>query len=249
MSSQRSVWSRFLKIFKRKAHSAMDHIDDSSVEETLQETINDYRAKYQTTQDNIAKAIGAHRQNQAQYHEDVEKWEAIPDQIRLAIQSAEEFRANGNEDKGVIYDAYADELTREHISLQNSLVQRKSQIETSDINIRQLKIDLGQMRTALTEAERKKDSLVAASVSADAALTLREIKTGFSPDAIGNDFAQIESRLKDKQNLTAGLAELEMSSPSAMVKQLESDSAIAARRRAILDGDGSAPSLKLITNK
>jgi phage shock protein A len=225
-----SIFDRFSRLLKSNINDAIDKAEDpEKMLKQIVEELNDDLLKVKTQ---VASAIATEKQlyqKHQQFQEEAEKWQA---RAELAV------------DKG------DDELAREALqrkkTAQTTADGFRQQWEESKKSVGVLKENLGRLESKISEAQTKKELLIARSRRADAEKRIQQTlsKSG-SSNALAA-FERLEGKVNEKEAQAAAYGELAGDSLESRFEKLSAgppvDDELAllkAKRENKLLGEGS----------
>ena len=201
-------------------------------EKVISQLLMDMQSQLQQVKSQVAMAITHEKRLYQHYEENRKKAEEWERKAELAV------------DKG------NDELAREALSRRKSFQETSAsfhqQWQEQNAQVGQLKEALRQLERKVTEAQTKKDLLIARHQRAKAETQIRETMAGIGKNNAAASFERIEERVAMQEARAKAVAELEGDTLDAQFSALERDggidddlAALKARRQ---DQLGAAPS-------
>lgn len=214
-----SLINRFFNIFRSEAHSLLDAIEDPK--KALEQQVSDFGSKVGKTEAAIAQAIGNVRMMEADRTKDVQRYTELTEKAKRAMGHAKAARERGDEAEAARITELARQLVEEQMRLEAEINSNTESINTQNAAIETMKKTLAEMRQQLKEAVRKKDTLIARAVSADAQNNVNKAMRDLKGIDTTTGFGRLEARIKQEEAKVIGHNELEGASAETQLASLE----------------------------
>lgn len=187
-----NIWDRFSRLLKSNVNDAISKAEDP--EKMLNQIIEELNQDLMTVKTQVASAIATEKQLAAkhrQYQEESDKW---GQKASLAVE------------KG------ADDLAREALSRKRSAQQNAdgflAQWEDQKKSVAVLKDNLGKLEAKISEAQTKKDLLIARSRRANAEKRIQQTLSRTNSGSALGAFERMEAKVNENEAQAQAYAEL-----------------------------------------
>ena len=187
-----AIFDRFLRLFKSNVNDMIDKAEDP--EKMLKQIVEELNADLLQVKTQVASAIATEKQLYAKYQQfanEAEKWQQ---KAELAV------------DKG------ADDLAREALQRRSTAQQTADgfhqQWEDQKKSVAMLKDNLGKLESKISEAQTKKDLLIARSKRAEAEKRIQQTLSRSGSNNAMAAFDRMEAKVLDRESQAAAYGEL-----------------------------------------
>lgn len=235
-----SLINRFFNIFRSEAHSLLDAIEDPK--KALEQQVSDFGGKVNKTEAAIAQAIGNVRMMEADRLKDVQRYTELSEKAQRAMGHAKAARERGDEAEAARITELARNLVEEQMRMEADINSNTESINAQNAAIETMKSTLADMRQQLKEAIRKKDTLIARAVSANAQNDVNKAMRDLKGIDTTSGFGRLEARIKQEEAKVVGYNELGSASAETQLASLDALDANSEVERRLAELSSPAPS-------
>jgi phage shock protein A len=200
-----TIVERMSTLVRANINDLLDRAEDP--EKVIKQLLMDMHAQLLEAKTQVAAAIADEKQLYSRYEENQAHATEWQQKAELAVEKGE------------------DDLAREALTRRNSYQQTadgfKQQYDEQAKQVAELKEVLGQLETKISEAEAKKDLLLARSRRASAETEIRTTLSGLDQNGALAGFERMEEKVGQQEARAAALADVETDSVESRFAALE----------------------------
>ncbi len=219
------ILDRVSTLIRANINDLIDRAEDP--EKVIKQLLADMNSQLLQVKTQVAASIADEKQLQQRWQDAQRQADEWQRKAELAVEKGQ------------------DDLAREALTRRNAFQQTadgfKEQYEQQASQVATLKEALGQLEAKITEAETKKDLLIARSRRAKAETQIRTTLSGLDTGGALGNFERMEEKVNQEEARAAALGELEHDTLDDRFKMLETETEVDKQLAALKERKGLAP--------
>ncbi len=219
------ILDRVSTLMRANINDMIDRAEDP--EKVIKQLLADMQSQLVQVKTQVAASIADEKQLQQRWQDAQQQADEWQRKAELAVEKGQ------------------DDLAREALTRRNAFQQTadgfKEQYTQQAAQVSELKEALGQLEAKITEAETKKDLLIARSRRAKAETQIRTTLAGMDTGSALGEFERMEDKVNQQEARAAALGELEHDTLDDRFKALETQTEVDDQLAALKAKKGLAP--------